>query len=197
MNTRPVRMGECVEILPGYAFKACARHDPSGSHQVIIGKHLPDPGVGYRYHPSHELRVTPRGKIARYVVKAGDVLLISRGAKNHATLVEDIPKRTVASATFYLLRMRNGVDGAYFTWFLNQSPTQHRIRLARTTAGTPILQRRVFVDIVIFLPSLADQRKIAALGACMVNERLLQQTLIHRTERLHALIGQRLVRNLI
>nr|VFJ47071.1 MAG: Type I restriction modification DNA specificity domain-containing protein [Candidatus Kentron sp. DK] len=201
MNTQPyrtgagtgARIGECVDVLPGYALKSCARHDPAGSHQVILGKHLPALGIGYRYHPKHELRITPKGKTVNYLVKTGDILFVSRGARNQAVLVEAAPERTIASATFYLLRTRGDVDGAYLAWFLNQTIAQDRIRQVRTGAGTPIVQRHAFADIVIPLPPPDIQRTIARLGACMARERILRQTLMECTAQLHTLIGRRLI----
>nr|VFJ46570.1 MAG: Type I restriction modification DNA specificity domain-containing protein [Candidatus Kentron sp. FW]VFJ47853.1 MAG: Type I restriction modification DNA specificity domain-containing protein [Candidatus Kentron sp. FW] len=196
MNARSVRIADYAEVLPGCAFKAHAKHEPEGSHQVILGKHLPTPGTGYRYHPEHELRITPRGKVERYSVKAGDVLFVSRGIRNQAVLVESVPEKTIASATFYLLRIRDDVDPAYLAWSLNQVPIQNRIRQIRTGAGTPIVQRKVFVDITIPLPSYQDQRRIAKLGACMVKEGILRQAILDRTTQLHSLLGRKLLHDL-
>nr|VFK57754.1 MAG: Type I restriction modification DNA specificity domain-containing protein [Candidatus Kentron sp. TC] len=199
MNAQPTGIGDCVEVLPGYSFKTHAKHEPSGSHQVILGKHLlaPSPPTpGYRYYPEHELRFTPKGKMDNYLVKAGDVLLVSRGVRNQAVLVKSVPKKTIASATFYLLRARDGVDSAYLAWFLNQTPTQSRIREVRTGAGTPIIQRKLFMDIVIPLPSYEDQRKIARIGEYMAKERILREALMERTLELHRSIGRQLIRDL-
>ncbi|VFN01604.1 MAG: Type I restriction modification DNA specificity domain-containing protein [Candidatus Kentron sp. G] len=195
MNTRSIKIGECAEVLPGYALKTYVRHEPRGTHQVILGKHLPALSMEYDYHPAHELRITPKSKVEKYLVKTGDVLLISRGIRNQAVLVENVPEKTIASATFYLLRMRDGVDGAYLTWFLNQDSVQNRIGQARTGAGTPIVQRKVFEDIMIPLPSSEDQRKIAKLGACMTKERRIRQALADRTVELHTLIGRQLIQD--
>nr|VFK59365.1 MAG: Type I restriction modification DNA specificity domain-containing protein [Candidatus Kentron sp. TUN] len=196
MNARATKIVDCAEVLPGCSLKTYTEHEPSGSHQVIVGKHLSVPGTGYRYRPEHELRLTPRGKVEKYLVKAGDVLFVSRGIRNQAVLVESVPEKTIASATFYLLRVRDGVDPAYLAWFLNQLPTQNRIGQIRTGTGTPIVQRKVFTDIVIPLPSYGNQRKIAKLGVYMVKERILRQSLMERTEQLHRLIGQQLIRDL-
>nr|VFK33358.1 MAG: Type I restriction modification DNA specificity domain-containing protein [Candidatus Kentron sp. MB]VFK76133.1 MAG: Type I restriction modification DNA specificity domain-containing protein [Candidatus Kentron sp. MB] len=201
MKARQTEIANCAEVLPGCSLNTYARHDPSGSHQVILGKHLlmsglSLPGMGYRYHPEHELRVTPRGKVEKYSVKAGDVLLVSRGLRNHAVWIESVPEKTIASATFYLLRVHHGIEPAYFAWLLNQAPTQNRIAQIRTSAGTPIIQRKLFTELIIPLPSYEDQCKIAKLGACMVKERILRQTLVERTEQLYRLIGERLIGNL-
>nr|VFK18603.1 MAG: Type I restriction modification DNA specificity domain-containing protein [Candidatus Kentron sp. LPFa] len=198
MNAQPTGIGDCAEVLPGYSFKTSAKHQPSGSYQVILGKHLltPSPVPGYRYYPEHELRFTPKGKMENYLVKAGNVLLVSRGVRNQAVLVKSVPRKTIASATFYLLRVRDGVDPAYLAWFLNQTPTQSRIREVRTGAGTPIIQRKLFVELVIPLPSYEDQRKIAKIGEYMAKERILRQTLMERTVALHRSIGRQLIRDL-
>lgn len=190
-----MKIGQCVDIVPGYAFKPYARHDPNGSHQVVLGRHMPVLGMRYDYQPAHELRVMPRGKMEKCRVMTGDVLFVSRGIRNQALLVNRVPEKTIASATFYLLRAREGVDGAYFAWFLNQSSMQNRIGRARTGAGTPIVQRKALADIVIPLPSLEEQRKIAKLGAYMLREQRLRWALADHNARLHALIGVHLIRD--
>ena len=63
MNVQPIRLGEYVEVLPGYALKAYAKHDPHGSHQIITGRHLPALDLKYRYRPEHALKLTPKGKV--------------------------------------------------------------------------------------------------------------------------------------
>ena len=196
MHARPTRIADCAEVLPGCSLDVCATHEARGSHQVILGKHLSVLGMDYRYRPEHELRITPRGKIKNYSVKAGDVLLVSRGLKNQAILVKAVPKRTIASATFYLLRMRHGVDAAYLAWCLNQAPIQAKIRRVRTGAGTPIIQRRLLMEIMIPLPSRENQRRIARIGESMRKERMLRQTLMERAAKLHHSIGRRLIDNL-
>jgi len=187
-----VRIGDCAEVLPGYSLKARAEHEPEGTHQIIMAKHLTE-GAPYRYGDEDELRMTPTGKVDKYVVQAGDVLFVSRGTKNHAVVVASVPPNTLASSTLYLLKVKPDIDPAYVAWYLNQAPAQAAISQVRTGAGTPIIQRNVFADMRIPLPDLALQRQIAKLGELMSRERQIRTQLIYETERYHRLLGQELL----
>ena len=190
------RIADCAEVLPGYALKARAEHEPEGTHQVILGKHLSE-GSPYRYIPGHELRITPKGTVDKYRVSAGDVLFVSRGSRNYAAMVASIPYVTVASATFYILHPRDGIiDPGYLAWCLNQAPIQAQIAQVRTGAGTPIVQRKVFADITIPVPSLDKQRQITALGDLMTQEQHIRKNLVEETNKLHRALGQQLIHNL-
>lgn len=195
MSVQMTRIADCAELLPGYALKARAEHEPEGTHQVILGKHLSE-GSTYHYQPEDELRIMPKGPVGKYRVSAGDVLFVSRGSRNHAAKVGSVPHDTVASATFYILHPHEGVDPGYLAWCLNQAPTQVQIGQVRTGAGTPIVQRKVFADITIPVPSLDKQRQLAALGDLMIKEQQIRQNLMEETNKLHRALGQQLLQNL-
>lgn len=195
MSVQMTRIADCAELLPGYALRARAEHEPEGTHQVILGKHLTE-GSSYRYNHEHELRITPKGPVDKYRVSAGDVLFVSRGSRNHAARVESVPDVTVASATFYILHPHEGIDPGYLAWCLNQAPTQAQIGQVRTGAGTPIVQRKVFADITIPVPSLDKQRQLAVLGDLMVKEQQIRKNLAEETNKLHRVLGNQLLHNL-
>ena len=195
MNAQLTRIADCAEVLPGYALKARAEHEPEGTHQVILGKHLAE-GQPYRYLPEHKLRITPKGSLDKYQVREGDVLFVSRGSRNCAAVVESVPDPTVASATFYILRPHNGIDPKYLAWCLNQAPTQARINQVRTGAGTPIIQRMIFADLTLPVPPLDRQRKLAELGGLMAKERTLRQKLLELTDTLHRALGEKVLREI-
>jgi len=195
MSVQMTRIADCAEVLPGYALKVRAEHEPEGTHQVILGKHLSE-GRPYRYAPEHELRITPKGPVDKYRVSAGDVLFISRGSRNHAARVESVPDTAVASATFYILHPHDGIDAGYLAWCLNQAPIQAQIGQVRTGAGTPIVQRKVFADITIPVPSLDKQRQLAAMGDLMAQEQQIRQQLMKETSTLHRALGQQILQSL-
>lgn len=195
MRTHMARIADCAGVLPGYALKARAEHEPEGSFQVVMAKHLSN-CTPYRYVSGHELRMTPKGKAEKYRVLVGDVLFISRGTRNCAAVVEFIPEDTIASATFYILRPTAQVDSGYLAWCLNQPPVQAQISQVRTGAGTPIVQRSVFADIVIPLPPMIEQQRLAKLGQLMTKEQQLRKRLVDATETYHQAIGSRLISQL-
>ena len=129
-------------------------------------------------------------------VRTGDVLFVSRGSRNHATIVESIPDATIASATFYILHPHDGIDPGYFAWCLNQIPVQAQIGQVRTGAGTPIVQRKDFADITIPVPYLHKQQQLAALGDLMAQEQRIRQKLVEETNKLHRVLGQQILQSL-
>lgn len=196
MSVQTTRIADCAEVLPGYALKARAEHEPGGTYQVILGKHLSE-GPSYHYQPAHELRIEPKGQVDKYRVNPGDVLFVSRGSRNHAAKVVSVPEATVASATFYILHPHEDVDAGYLSWCLNQAPIQAQIGQVRTGAGTPIVQRKVFADITIPMPTLEKQRQLADLAELMAKEQQIRQKLVEETNKLHRALGQQLLRELV
>ncbi len=193
MSTQVTRIADCADILPGYSLQVRAEHEPGGSHQVIMGKHLTSVEV-YRYSEKHKLCINPSRSVKKYRVRSGDVLFVSRGIRNHAILLESVPEKTVATATFYILHPHENIDSGYLAWCLNQASIQARIAQVRTGAGTPIVQRKIFADIQIPVPSMDKQKQLAALGNLMTQEQQLRQKLVEETIKLHRAQGQQLFR---
>jgi hypothetical protein len=196
MAAKRVTIGDVAEVLPGYAVKGRVEHDPNGCCQLIQGRHL-SPGQPYRYRPEDELRISPRGNVQRYQIEPGDVLLASRGSANYAVEIQAVPPRTIAPATFYILRRRadlftDYVPG-YLAWVLEQAPAQAQIAQLRTGAATPIVQREDFNGVTIPLPSLDEQARVAALATLMQRERHLLSRLTDATKRRHEAIGSALL----
>lgn len=189
------KVAECAEVLPGFALKARAEHEPEGAYQVVMAKHLSD-CMPYRYIDEHELRMSPAGSPENYRVQKGDVLFISRGVRNCAAVIESVPENTIASATFYILRAHPVIDPAYLAWCLNQSPAQAQIGQIRTGAGTPIVQRHVLGDIQIPVPPLKEQKYIVELGALMAAELDICKKLLEATETYQRMVGQKIITKL-
>ncbi|MBW9267382.1 MAG: restriction endonuclease subunit S [Candidatus Thiodiazotropha sp. (ex. Lucinisca nassula)] len=192
MAKQHVRIGDCAEVLPGYSVKGRVEHDPRGRYQIIQGKHLTE-GVPYRYQEQDKLRIDTDRPVENYLVQVGDVLFASRGLSNYAVCLEDVPESTIAPATFYILRPKQGTDAHYLAWCLNQAPVQAAIAQTRTGAATPIIQRNALADVSIPLPLIEEQQRIARLAELMGRERQLLQQLQHETERYHNLLGRKIL----
>ena len=195
MHAQMKKISECAEVLPGYALKARAVHEPKGTHQILMAKHLDD-GTPYHYRDEHELRIIPTGSPEKYQVRRGDVVFISRGVRNSASVIESVPEYTVASSTFYILRCKPEVNPEYLAWCINQQQVQTYISQVRTGAGTPIVQRNLFSEITIPVPLLNEQTRLADLSKLMMKERDLRKRLLDVTETYHRVLGSRLIDNL-
>lgn len=195
MRAQEQKIGDCAEVLAGFALKVRAEHEPDGAYQVIMPSHVPD-GAPYSYAAEHELRMTLPGSPEKYQVRSGDVLFISRGTRNCAAVIASVPEKTVASATFYVLRANASIDPAFLAWCLNQPPAQAQIAQIRTGAGTPIVQRNKLGDVRIPVPDMQHQKRVAELATLQAEELSLRKKLLMATENHQRLLGQKIMAEL-
>ena len=188
-------IGDVAEVRPGLSTGTRMEHMEGGTHQLILSRHLV-PGQGYRYADAHLFTINPGREADRYVVKRGDVLFMSRGTRNVASWIVEVPERAVAPVSFYVLRPRGAIEPGYLTWWLNQPTAQQAIADIRTGAGTPIVQRKTFAELRIPLPDFATQQTIASLGEVMTTEFNLLEQLATASQRLHDLTSERIARDL-
>ena len=193
--TRVVTLAECAHVLPGFSIAGKMEHNPEGTHQVLVTRPLRD-GVPYRFDPQDELRIVPGRGTAKYEVRPGDIVFMSRGTRNLAWVVAAVPDPTIVPVSFYILRHRDEVEPRYLAWYLNQAPTQAAIDQIRTGAGTPIVQRAAFERLEIVLPPLEVQRSIATLAELQARERQLCGFITEKTGRMQTDTGRRIIEEL-
>ena len=188
-NIVPIKF--CAEVLPGFSLKKAVTHNPEGTHQIILAKHLPQFGP-YHFLDEHALRIVPERPVKKYLLAKGDILFMPRGVNNYAVIIESISPNAVAAGSFYILRAKDGVEPAYLTWVLNQTSVQANISTIRTGAGTPLVSRAIFKDIKIVLPPIEEQRRIAQIGSLIDKENRLLKMINEEIERKHRLVGQQI-----
>lgn len=195
MQAREQKIRDCAEVLAGFVLKTRAEHERDGVYQIIVPAHILD-GSPYSYTREHELRMTLPGSPEKYQVRSGDVLFISRGARNCAAVIASVPDSTIASSTFYILRPNANIDPAYLAWYLNQPLAQAQIAQIRTGAGTPIVQRHALGDVRIPVPDMQSQKHIAELAALQAEEIGLRKKLLEASERQQRMLGQKIMAEL-
>lgn len=195
MQIKTVPIKACARVLPGFSIKTSISHDPNGTHQIILAKHLPDIGA-YEYKKEHELRITPERPSKKYHVFEGDILFMSRGVLNRAILLSSVPEQTLATASFYIIKPQQMIDPGYLAYCLNQEPLQNKIAEIRTGAGTPLVPRADFSQIPVTLPPLEEQKKIAKIGDLMIKEKILMNSMLKKMELKHRLLGKKILNRL-
>lgn len=194
MTQQIKRIDECADVLPGFALKARAEHEPKGSHFVIMAK---DIQTTYAYSldevDNDVLRMSINHKnIESYYVRQGDVLFISRGYRNDAVTINSVPANTVASSTFYLLRPKSNIIPDYLAWYINQLNVFGHLDQIRTGAGSPIVQRQSVKEFPIVVPTLGEQRQVAELSKLMNQQRVMQKALLENLDIFHKGINEKL-----
>lgn len=185
MSIQNISIRACANVQSGYSVKTKVIHDPAGTHQVVIAKHLME-NEPYIYRPDHELRISPARPAGSYLLQPGDILFMSRGMKNIATQLLSFPQPAIAPSTFFVLRSKKNIYPPFLAWIINQEPVQAEISELRTGAGTPMIPRKEFTEVVIPVPPLNIQEKIVELDNLMRKEQSLLQRLAEKRKKLVA-----------
>ena len=131
------------------------------------------------------LRVTPPGKRKPDYLIPGDVIFTSRGARNLAVTVMDVPCAAICAPNLFVIRMVKGGSclPEYLAWFMNQRPAQDYF--LRSATGTNILniRREVIEQLQVIVPSLRQQRAIIELDAAARLEREVLRGLIKNRDQ--------------
>jgi restriction endonuclease S subunit len=129
------------------------------------------------------------GKDEPDVLRAGEVVLQTRGSTYRAAIVprSDVP--LLAAGSLYILTPdARHIDPEYLVFFLNLPSTQATLRQLATGSSILNLRRSAVEEIEVPLPNLSDQRRLVEVGRLVskqseIGERLNQL----RLQELHAL----------
>ena len=195
MGNKTVKLSEIAHIESGFSAKGAIGHEPDGTHQVIMGKHL-NPGEPYHYESEHELRMSPGRLADKYLLAPDDILFTSRGTSNFPVVLKDFPQPAIAPSTFYVIRTKQTVLPDYLAWAMCQDPFQLQLKDIRVGSGTLMVSRTGLDDLTIPLPPLEMQEKIVRLGELMQRERKLRRDLLDETERLQMALGRKILQSI-
>jgi restriction endonuclease S subunit len=195
MTAKNIPIKDCAEVLSGFSAKGAIVAKTDGTLQVLTAQHL-NKGEPYRYQDDHKLLIHPPRSSEKYLLNPGDILFMSRGSNNYAVLLEDLSGPTIAPLTFFILKPKSIVFPAYLAWCLNQEMVRAKLNEIRTGAGTPMIPRQEFSEILIPLPGLSIQRKIVDLAALQLKEKELLKKLTEETDRLNRITGQHILSSL-
>jgi restriction endonuclease S subunit len=168
------KLGELVEIRPGYHFRGRIKNDPRGDLVVVQAKDLVE-----TLELESSFRISMQNSIPKhYFLRESDVLLINRGDRNRAALMRSFTIPVVCSSTLYILRtIGPELLPAFLVTFLNLPTTQSALRSATTGPTTPLLNRDRLNDVVVPLPDVRTQTVLAEIDSLLVCERQLSTQL--------------------
>lgn len=196
------RIDDIATLQIGYQFREKLTMASDGTHQVIQVKDI-DEADNHRLVPSSLYRVTPKRGAEKYEVADGDVLFLSKGRRNYATLVtgliEEGPSikpdgsrgwfsiKTIASNHFYILRPKSdNINPDYLTWAINSPPAQAYLQSMASGSAMPFIPKQSFTELEIDVPDLETQHTIVQLHELSLYESSLMKRLEQRRTELVA-----------
>ena len=131
-----------------------------------------------------------------------DVIFTTRGTRNFALALGQIPGLAVCSPHFFVMRVIDPcrIIPAFLAWQINQRPAQEYFQREATGSYILNIRREVIENLPLALPPLTTQRAIVALADAARAERAALAKLIenrnhqieaialglHHSERFHA-----------
>lgn len=155
---------EIADIQMGYQTRRRITVAEGSRVSIIMGKDIePDCEI-----PFAKLdRIVPEGDISRYLLQIGDILFMAKGSYNYAVCINSNLQNTVASGSFYILRIKGNatIKPCYLAWWLNQATAQEYFRQTQSSGATiSFISAEALRRTPVNIPSLKTQQNIIRLN---------------------------------
>jgi hypothetical protein len=148
---------------------------PSGLGELVYlqSKHFDEYG---QLHAVLHADLAPNGISEKHLLKDGDVLFAAKGTKNFAAVFENHNEPSVASTSFFVIRL---VDKKllpqYLAWVLNSHTTQTLLKGQAIGTSIPSISKQVLENLEIAVPSIEKQKAILQITKLRNKEKALKQ----------------------
>ena len=158
-----------ANLATGYQTRKAVQPEGLGTHFLLQIRDFNQERTALNL--GNMIKFTPTSSGKDQVLRAGDVVFLSRGQKNFAFALPEIPEPTFASSYFFVLRPKPVISGPYLSWCLNQTiAQQHFKRLGTAGARMPVVTREVMTNLEVPVPDLRTQHKIVELNDLAVKQ---------------------------
>ena len=107
----------------------------------------------------------------RDFLKSGDVLLVAKGPKHHATWLPSLINPSIASSNLIIIRPKpRRLNAEDLVWYLNQDKAQHYLESHSSGSGMSHVTIPVVGNMHIPLPPLEEQNEIVSVLASTRDE---------------------------
>ncbi|MGN8225541.1 restriction endonuclease subunit S [Gracilimonas sp. BCB1] len=178
-----MKLREIAEISTGYSFRTKIKHDPSGDTKVIQMSDV-DKYEGILVNKLQTLSdFDPRND--RYFLKAGDVIMISKGYNIDAFVIPDNLGKVVTINSFLVMKPDlKSILPEYLAWFLNSKRAQYFFKEMAAGTNVPNLSIKALEALEVVLPTLDEQQRIANIDALKRREIYLHKEIAAKKEQL-------------
>lgn len=180
------RIKDIADIQIGYQFREKPDMASDSTHQFIQAKDI-DRSNDHSLDVSTLYHVTPKRNAGKYKVNNGDVIFLSKGRRNYATLVEGLQRniKTIVAGYFFILRLKtDGILPKYLAWAINQPPAQNYLQTVSRGSGMPFIPKDAFASLEIDIPAIKTQELILKLHELSLRERALLKRLEQKRNEL-------------
>jgi hypothetical protein len=183
------KLGDIADIRSGHPFRGSIEPDINGDVHVV---QVRDTNATGEITQDKVIKTTLTSKKNPDWLQSGDILFVAKGAKHFSALVEDLPKQTVCSPHFFLVRIKPAfkelVTPEFVCWQLNQLPAQRYFQTKAEGSLYLSVRRQILEYVPITMLPIEKQRQLTAMHRCAVKEqKVLQQLIDNRQQQLEAI----------
>jgi hypothetical protein len=161
-----IKIGEFANVISGYTFRRAIESQSEGDAFVLQAKNIV---LGENIKGSQNLaKIFFDGARGAFFLQNNDVAVVSRGfgrSAFRAAVFKGSMNNVVASSSVFIIRITDGkVLPDFISMFINSNEGQKRIMEAVTGSSIKAILRGKFREIVVPIPSIAEQEiiKLAA-----------------------------------
>jgi hypothetical protein len=195
---RRVRLGDLVDIRPGYPFRGRIETSATGDGYVVHPRNVSSEQLMFSNSGKQPMEMAVfQGRKAPDFLQHGDVLFLAKGHRNFAVCVDDVPSNTVITPFFFLLRVNEpqaaSVLPAFLAWQMNHGAAE--MYFARGGQGTAVrsIIRAQLENLPILLPTVEKQQFMVELVIAAQQEKNIMSKLIENRQQQLKAIGRQLL----
>lgn len=168
-----------------------AKPEPEGEIVYLQARHFDESGnIIEALHPDIFVN-----KInSNHILKAGDVLFATKGTKNFAVAIDDLFPVSVASTSFFVIRLKNeDILPEFLAWYLNHPDSLKFLKGFAVGTSISSISKSVLEELEISLPDKNKQQLVLKIAQWRKTEKQLKVQI----EALREIQIQKLILNAI
>jgi hypothetical protein len=174
-------VGDMAAISAGYPFRGAVDALEPGHVAVVQMRNVEADDVDW----ASLARVNLPSKRQPDYLTAGDVIFTTRGRRNFALSLNEVPGPAVCSPHFFILRVFSPgtLLPEFLAWQINQRPAQEYLQQAATGSHILNITRSAIESLLVAIPPIELQRQVVDLAEAAQRERQILRALVDNRQR--------------
>lgn len=169
-----------------------AKSNPMGNVNYIQGNSVDEDYLLLK--PYKIPKLVWKDNFKKHLLREKDILFMAKGDRNVSVLYNPSLDRSVASSTFFVLRLNNvEILPEYLKWYLNSLYEMGKTKSLLKGTYIPSISKKSLEKLEIPVPSFEIQRKILHLSKLWEKEKMLTRNLLDKKEQYYQNILNRIV----
>lgn len=191
VDTATFPLATLARVSAGFPFRGAVDALEPGEVAVIQMRNVEGETIAW---PSLAHVILPTKRAPDFLA-SGDVIFTTRGRRNFALVLEEVPGPAVCSPHFFVLRSFDPARllPAFLAWQINQKPAQEYLQQAATGSHILNITRTAIDNLPIAIPPADVQRAILELAGAARRERDLVNALIDNRQRQLAAVAAQIL----